>query len=190
MINRLLSIQIKHFFSRAVLRRAWWLLLALIHVAPLFESMRWMVLEGMAGGRLLSGAAIWLTFTFFVLKFLDVGFLRWRMRRASVVAFVLACALVHDDAAPAAARSAMLSEMPGAIAASVLMTGLLGSARLLPRALRRLCNWAGETLIQANACGDADMREWRGMAQLVFARPSIPRAPPAQLLHFISAMIA
>src|SRR5436190_10970984 len=83
-----------------LLRRVWWALLAMIHIAPLLGAMRTLIGEGPTGPRMVSATALSLAFAFFVLKLLDIGFLRWRMRRASFLAFALTCVLVHDDAAP------------------------------------------------------------------------------------------
>jgi len=162
-----------------MLRRAWWALLAIIHIAPLLGAMRTLIAEGPTGPRVVSTAALGLAFAFFLLKLLDVGFLRWRMRRASFLAFALTCVLVHDDAAPAAVRQAMLAELPTAIAVSVVLAGLQRTGRLIPRIVRRLAWLLRRPVASFGACGETLARQAHILARRSLVRPSIPRAPPA-----------
>ncbi|MCH7849294.1 MAG: hypothetical protein IIB53_13125, partial [Planctomycetes bacterium] len=73
-------------------RRAWWMLLILIHV-PILVSVGRSMLAQPEESKWLAFSALCLTILLFVLKLLDAPFLRFRTRRGAALAFLLVCAV-------------------------------------------------------------------------------------------------
>ncbi|MEE9293964.1 MAG: hypothetical protein V3W34_03225, partial [Phycisphaerae bacterium] len=92
-------------------RRAWWMLLILIHV-PVLGSVARSMLAHPEGGKWLAFVALCLTVLVFVLKLLDAPFLRFRTRRGAALAFLLICAVVHHEVAASEVGRELLKQTP------------------------------------------------------------------------------
>lgn len=166
---------------RAVLRRSWWGVLSLVHIAPLVSATRGLVQSGDLGSHALSALVVWLTFSFFALKFIDVRWLRWRVSRSSVLAFVIACGLAHHDGSAAQGGQALLAEAPGALAGSLLWELNARAARWLPRVLTNLWVHVSQHVRLMLASVDALLIAIGGVKRRsAIGIVAIPRAPPAR----------
>lgn len=112
--------------------RALWALLVIVHIPVLLGASR-SLLEGGGVGALVSVLALCLAVTIFVLKLFDAPFLRLPSRRASAIAFVLVCAVVHREVAVAGAAAAAAANTPAAVATWVGVEGTRRSHRWLYR---------------------------------------------------------
>lgn len=77
--------------------RLGWASLAALHVLPLCRTSAALMHQGATLPRLAVWATLVLFLAFFVLKALGVGFLRVQGRRASLIAFIVCCGLIHGD---------------------------------------------------------------------------------------------
>src|SRR4051794_33229070 len=77
--------------------RLGWASLAALHVLPLCRTSAALLHQGATLSRVAVWATLVLFLAFFVLKALGVGFLRVQGRRASLVAFIVCCGLIHGD---------------------------------------------------------------------------------------------
>ncbi|MCI0364315.1 MAG: hypothetical protein L0219_10560 [Phycisphaerales bacterium] len=163
---------------RAALRRAFWAVLALVHIAPVVGTTRALFLEGLTAPGAFKVLLLGLALAFFVLKLVDARFLRWRLGRRGTVAFVVTCALMHGDVS-ADAGNAVLAEVPAACAISVLWEGVSRAGGLVPRAIRLLSICWRSLLTLDAASGQVLARFARCLSPCVIVQPLIPRAPPA-----------
>ena len=160
----------------SVAARAWWALLVLVHLPALASAGRSVIAEP-AGSNLLMGLALLLTVSVFILKLLNVRFLRFRRHEALV--FVLACAVAHHEVAVDDGAGAIIYQTPIALATGVIIEGLFRARRVLRVARRRLACPLARCLLAARACR-ADATDALCCAQRVLlSRLAAPRAPPA-----------
>jgi hypothetical protein len=163
---------------RSIVRRAWWGLLVLIHAAPLLSATQSLVTASNIRGAVINCAVLWLACAFFVLKFLDVAFLRWRMRRSNWLTLALACALVHHDVV-ATAADRTIAQVPAAVAVSALVEGWTSRARLIPEALRFLARLLRTNIsLKHQISGLAWSCAVASVVRFQALQPSSPRAPP------------
>ncbi len=118
-------------------RLVWGSLMAL-HLAPMARLLP----DAMASGENLgSVAALLVVQTLFVLKVLDVGWLRWRSRRTTIIALLLLGLAGHGDvAAQGAEQMPMAAPVAGAVAIGAGTTVFLRRRRWLPN--WSLTNWS------------------------------------------------
>ena len=162
-------------------RRAWWMLLILIHV-PVLGSVGRSMLAHPEGGKWLAFIALCLTVLVFVLKLLDAPFLRFRTRRGAALAFLLVCAIVHHEVAASEVGREALKQTPVILAAGIVVEGLRRSRhRWQPRLREVWCH-----LIAVFGCALVVVRPWavirlaelRVTPRTLDSRVRIPRAPP------------
>lgn len=159
-------------------RRSFWLLLLLIHVAPLCSAVVILFSSGFSITAAMNLVLLLAAAAFFFLKLVDVRWLRWRSKRAAALSFVLICVLVHDGAAPQAARQALIAEFPTAVAVSVAVEALTRTRNWLPN-LRATLSRIELQLPLPVFYGAALEARANDRARLFQARLCIPRAPPA-----------
>ena len=85
-------------FCGAMLCRAFWAGASILHVGPWVGATR-SLLEQPSVAGFVAWLGVALAIIFFVLKTLDVCWLRFGSRRQFALVFVVACALVHHEAA-------------------------------------------------------------------------------------------
>lgn len=164
--------------AHLTLGRVWWTSLALLH-APIFARVSAALLTGEAdAGRMASWGALLLTLAFFALKAIDVPWLRLGSRRASAVAFLVVCGLVHGHATGRALIEKAVPE--AALAAPIVMAAAAIRFRkrlltLLDGVLRRGHAALLRSLVRVAAVA------WRlSEDEALIARShGPPRAPPA-----------
>ena len=181
MIHRWLPLSL-HLLLRSTLRRAWWAALALIHVAPLVGAMQALIAGGLKAlefSALASAAALWLALAFFTLKCFDAPFLRLRFKRSSVLAFVLVCAVAHEDLTSASASRAMLGELPTAAATTITCALLAQSVRLFPQALHHFAAALRSKLLKLYLIGLVAADHLADQLRPARLLATSPRAPPA-----------
>lgn len=167
-------------------RRAWWALLILIHI-PVLGSVGRSLLAHPERGNWLALAALCLTVLVFVLKLLDVPFLRFRTRPGAAIVFLLICALVHRELATTQAAQEVLKLAPMVLVVGVAIEGLRRSTSRLRHGIRlrlreawhRLLGARGNTLLVARSFATARLADLHIFTpQILVARACIPRAPP------------
>ena len=164
---------------RSLLGRVWWGLLVLIHVVPLQATTEKLVSGGWETTPAFNAAVLWLATALFVLKFFNVRWMRWRMHRTGAMVFILVCALVHDGIAPAAARQAMLAELPTAAAAALATEALARSSRGLARILHDLFRALQNALAHSRFATTLLVLPLHEALRRHVDHISVPRAPPA-----------
>ncbi len=162
-------------------RRAWWMLLILIHV-PVLVSVGRSMLAHPEEGKWLAFVALCLTVLVFVLKLLDAPFLRFRTRRGAALAFLLVCAVVHHEVAASEVGREVLKQTPVILAAGIVVHGFRRSLRRWQPRWREV--W--RHLIGVFGCAVVVVRPWavirlaelRVTPRTLDSRVCIPRAPP------------
>ncbi len=162
-------------------RRAWWMLLILIHV-PVLGSVGRSIFAHPEEGKWLPFVALCLTVLLFVLKLLDVRFLRFRTRRGATLAFLLVCAVVHHEVAASEVGREVLKQTPAILAAGIIVHGFRRSLRRWQPRWREV--W--RHLIGVFGCAVVVVRPWavirlaelRVTPRTLDSRVCIPRAPP------------
>ena len=129
-------------------RQVWWLLLILIHI-PVLASVGRTLLEHPEAGKWVAFVALCLTVLVFILKLLDVPFLRFRTRRGAALAFLLVCALVHREMATTQAAQEVLKVVPMAMVVGMAVEGLRQSMSRIRRGIRLPLREAWRRLIGA-----------------------------------------
>lgn len=159
------------------LGRVWWSALAALHT-PIFLRVSAGLLTGEADpARLASWLGLLLTLGFFALKAADVRFLRLGSRRASVVAFLVVCALVHEGST----GKTLIEQAPQAAALAAPLVMVAAAVRFRKRLLELLDGVVGGTRAGLSAAlvrfaeRETAERAERLMASMTHAPP---RAPP------------
>lgn len=170
------------FFRRSLpkLRRAFWILMLLLH-APALARYLWAAPnKGTDSGDFATIIGLALAFTLFMLKILDIRWLRFSTDRRAVFALVLAAALAHvnllrfsDEVVAHPTQPLLLSNI---LIASSLITvrrflrnslGWFGRPTPTPKAIHVSCRWR-------EPAGQSLSPQW-------LAHPfASPRAPPAR----------
>ncbi|MCH8315772.1 MAG: hypothetical protein IIA64_07350 [Planctomycetes bacterium] len=162
-------------------RRAWWMLLILIHV-PVLVSVGRSMLAHPEEGKWLPFVALCLTVLVFVLKLLDAPFLRFRTRRGAALAFLLVCAVVHHEVAASEVGRELLKQTPVILVAGIVVHGFRRSlGRWQPRwreVWRHLIGVFGCAVVVAPPWTVIRLAELRVTPRTVDSRVCIPRAPP------------
>lgn len=160
----------------AIARSLWWGGLILMHV-PVLLSIGRSVLDRPATAGVLAWSVLCLTVFLFVLKLLDVRFLRFRTRRTAVVAFVLACALVHHEVVASDAGQAVIRQTPAVLVTGLLIEGLR-RAHLKLRGAWRFMAVAGRRDLLSARVLEAVAQTLRVPQPAFVWHLGAPRAPP------------
>ncbi|UCC31903.1 MAG: hypothetical protein JSU86_06420 [Phycisphaerales bacterium] len=123
------------------LNRGFWLLMLLAHAPALFSAWRCCLADGLQldllGGCLVLTASM----VFFVLKLRDIGWLRFRTDRRSLLALGLVVALIHLDCL----RPGLRTEVASKCAVVLVTTAVVVAVPRLTRLLRSACGQRGTT---------------------------------------------
>jgi hypothetical protein len=160
----------------AHLPRASWILLCLIHTPILMAVVIAIAADGPDRARLLSAAAMLIAQGLFLLKALDVRWLRLAAGWQTLIAATVITAIVHGDAMLARAGA-------GASPATIAVTSIAAAGGLL----RHGRQWigAGRRLLQILMATPHRLRRVLAAAPAVAVSagapplsPAVPRAPP------------
>lgn len=165
--------------------RVFWLLLLAVHI-PALLAVGGSVVRGEDAFSIVSIVGLALTVAFFVLKCLDVAFLRLRGPGAKI-AFLLVCAVVHREAVTSPIARQIIDGSPMVLVAGAAAVG--SSRRLRQRVRGRVQRWArsiviaiqrliGQTeMVLRSVVGFVRQTRWRtGMALYRVGEPT--RGPP------------
>lgn len=164
--------------TRAKFLRALWLLMLAVHIPVLLRC-----LWGRSGAvsqdhNIVALAGLLLACVFFVLKILDLPWLRFKTDRRSLVTLALAMALVHVNLMRYSG-DVLADQMQPLVVANILMVTNLASVRgIMRRALARLRRPEHTTKVEAAQTGHALPTTNQLLPQFSFFAPTIPRAPP------------
>ncbi len=161
----------------AIARSIWWGGLILVHV-PVLLSIGRSVLDRSATAEVLAWWVLCLTVFLFVLKLLDVRFLRFRTRRTAVVAFILGCALVHNGVVTSDAGQAVIKQTPALLATGLLIEGLRRAHLKLRGGWRLMAAAGGRDLLSARV-HKVVVQTLRVPQPAFVWHLGAPRAPPA-----------
>ncbi len=169
----------------SVLRRAWWGGLLAIHIHPLLSTLQALLLEEFSFGRSLAVGALLALSTFFVLKIIDVRFLRSKTRREVLIAFWIITAMVHSNAAAGAIEVAAIAPTPVAVlaATAVVAAGALRSRRIRQRLRTLILTFtrqlaAQQTRFVLQRLNSNLMDALRMRLRLICTLLAAPRGPP------------
>ncbi len=164
--------------TRVKVLRALWLVMIAVHVPVLLKC-----LWGQSGPpsqdcNIIAVVGLLLACVFFVLKILDLPWLRFKTDRRSLFALALSVALVHVNLMRYSG-DVLADPVQSLVIANILMvTNLAGVRRAIRRALSRLRQpkhtMKVEAVYIARTIPTAD---WL-LPQFSFFAPTIPRAPP------------
>ena len=164
--------------TRAKLLRALWLLMFAVHIPALLKCLGGQSSPVSPDHNIVAVVGLLLACVFFVLKILDLPWLRFKTDRRSLFTLALAMALVHVNLMRYS-DDVLADPMQSLVIANILMvTNLVGVRRAIRRALDQL-RWPEHTtnvkaVHSARTIPTAD----RLLPQFSFFAPTIPRAPP------------
>ena len=163
--------------SPAVIRCLWALMIAL-HVPALIATWVAFVRGGEDPGHLGSLVALGAAILFFVLKVIDVEFLRFRVNRRTLLVMVPAVALMHWEAVGTRLQLEGTTEGIPIIATAVFATGFHRVQKLISTVL----SGPGARRSRAKDANSLSITVWDAAFApnlgLVTNRPRVPRAPP------------
>lgn len=158
-------------------RRLWWALLIAIHIPILANVVRTLFI-GNERGSWLAFIVLSLTVLLFVLKFIDVRFLRIRTHRNGVMVFIVACLFVHHEVEVSQVTREVLQQAPMVLALGAVALGARAARRHLRDLWRDLNSTYARQLVASHLCG-AVVADPPPIAWWLFnSRLAIPRAPP------------
>lgn len=120
----------------SIASRAWWAMLVLIHLPALGRVGYNVVHAPASSSQLIGMGGLALTVGFFVLKLIDVRFLRLGGPKGTVPAFILACAVVHHDTASTEVGRAAIGQVPAVLVTVLVVEALCRSDTLWRRVQR------------------------------------------------------
>ena len=164
--------------TRARLLRALWLLMLAVHIPAVLKS-----LVGQSGPvspehNFVAFVGLLLACVFFVLKFLDLPWLRFKTDRRSLFTLALTVALVHVNLMRPSGDVLADPVQPLVIAHVLMVTNLAGVRGIMRRALARLRRPEYATKVKAAPLRRTVPTVDRLVPQFSFFAPTIPRAPP------------
>ncbi len=160
----------------AIARSLWWGGLILVHV-PVLLSIGRSVLDRPATAEVLTWSVLCLTEFLFVLKLLDVRFLRFRTRRGAVISFLLVCAIAHHEVAVSEVAQGIVEQTPAVLLTGALVEGLR-RAHLRLRGAWRLMAAAGRRDLLSARVHEAVAQTLRVPQPAFVWHLGAPRAPP------------
>ena len=164
--------------TRAKLLRALWLLMLAVHVPAVLKC-----LWGQSGPvsqehNIVAGVGLLLACVFFVLKILDLPWLRFKTDRRSLFTLALTVALVHVNLMRYSGDVRADPVQPLVIAHILMVTNLASAQGIMRRALARLRQPRYATKVEAAPPRRTILTVGRLLPQFSFSAPTIPRAPP------------
>lgn len=157
--------------------RLWWALLIVIHIPILANVGRTLVL-GSESGIWLAFFALILTVLFFVLKLIDVRFLRIRSHRNGVMVFIVACLFMHHEVMASEVTHEVLQQAPMIMVIGAVVAGARITRKQFRNLLHDLNSAFAQQLVFTHLQGTVvtespPIARWFNISRL-----AIPRAPP------------
>lgn len=157
--------------------RLWWALLIAIHI-PILANVARTLFMGNEPGSWLAFVALLLTVCLFVLKFIDVQFLRFRSHRNGVLVFIVACLFMHHEVTASEVSREVLQQAPMILALGAFVVGARAARHHLRDLWRDLNTIFARRLIVAHPSGSVVTQPHTSLKWLTNSRSAIPRAPP------------
>lgn len=155
----------------------WWGLLIAIHI-PILANVGRTLFLGNERGSWLAFIALSLTVALFVLKFIDVRFLRIRSRQNGVIVFIVACLFMHHEVAASEVTREVLQQAPMVLAIAAIAVGVRTARRQLRDLWRDLNTTFARQLIATHPHGAVVAEPHTVVRWFITSRLAIPRAPP------------
>lgn len=167
----------KHGRGSSLWSRCFWLLMCVAHAPALASVFEAGVKDGMMSGPLGGCIALTACMVFFVLKTLDVPFLRLNLDRRALAIMVLAVGLVHHDCLGPTVDTATVVNCVAIVAtASLVAPALAARARLLAP-VRTSCSTISPVLI-GRRTGNNCLDETQPCCWVLALRLFSMRGPP------------
>jgi len=164
--------------TRAKLLRALWLLMFAVHIPALLKCLGGQSSPVSPDHNIVAVVGLLLACVFFVLKILDLPWLRFKTDRRSLFTLALAMALVHVNLMRYS-DDVLADPVQPLVIANILMVTNLASVRgIMRRALTRLRRPGHTTKVEAAHTANTLPTADRLLPQFSFFAPTIPRAPP------------
>ena len=166
--------------TRARFLRAVWLLMLAVHIPALLRCL-WGQSSPVSQDHnivIVAVVGLLLACVFFVLKILDLPWLRFKTDRRSLFTLALSVALVHVNLMRYSGDVLADPVQPLVIANILMVTNLASVRRAMRRALARLRRPEHATKVKAAPTEYAIPTIDRLPPQFSFFTPTIPRAPP------------
>lgn len=163
----------------SILSRCFWLLMCLAHAPAIVSVWEAYVQGGTTSNPLVGCTAVTACMLFFVLKILDVPFLRLNLDRRALVVVVLAVGLIHYDCLGSAADSAAVANCVAIIATTSLAGGLILLARARGHAPQRHARSSVAPILLGRFTGNNLLDETRPCCWVLALGLFRLRAPPA-----------
>ncbi len=164
--------------TRAKLVRALWLLMLAVHIPVLLRCLWGQSSLASQDQNIIAVVGLLLACGFFVLKILDLPWLRFKTDRRSLFALALAVALVHVNLMRYSGDVLADPVQPLVIANILMVTNLTSVRGAMRRALARLRRPEHTTEVEAAHTANTIPAADRLLPQFSFFAPTIPRAPP------------
>ena len=164
--------------TRARFLRALWLLMLAVHVPVLLRCLWGRSSAVSQDHNIVALAGLLLACVFFVLKILDLPWLRFKTDRRSLVTLALAMALVHANLMRYSGDVIADPVQPLVIAHILMVTNLVSVRRALRRTLARLGRAEHTTKAELAHTANTIATTNRLLPQFSPFAPTIPRAPP------------
>ncbi len=164
--------------TRAKLLRALWLLMLAGHVPAVLKCL-WSQSDPVSQEHnIVAGVGLLLACVFFVLKILDLPWLRFKTDRRSLFTLAMTVALVHVSLMRYSGDVRADPVQPLVIAHILMVTNLASVRGIMRRALARLRRPDHATKVEPAPPGRTIPTVCRLLPQFSFSAPTIPRAPP------------
>ena len=172
------SISHSHPFANA-LNRGFWVLMLFAHAPALISAWRCCLAEGLQLDMLGGCVVLTASMVFFVLKLRDIGWLRFRTDRRSLLALGLVVALIHLDCLQPGLRTEVASKCAVVLVTTAIVVAIPRMIRLLragcaERGTTRRCRLSDGRFLDKTWLDTSQPRCWV-LARNLFRL----RAPPA-----------
>ncbi len=164
--------------TRARFLRALWLLMLTVHDPPLLRSLWGQTRSVSQEHDIVAVVGLLLACVFFVLKTLDLPWLRFKTDGRSLITLALAVALVHVNLMRYSGDVLADPVQPLVIANILVVTNLASVRGIMRGALARLRRPGHTTKVEAAHTANTIPTADRLLPQFSFFAPTIPRAPP------------
>lgn len=158
-------------------RRSLWALLTIIHL-PILVNVAKSLFFGSETGSWLAFISLILTIWIFILKFIDVRFLRFQARRSGALVFILACLFVHHEVIASEAAREVMQQAPMVLVLGAVAIGARAMRRQLRDLWRDMAGVFSRRLIVANQYGTVIIEPPCTTRWLICSLLTGPRAPP------------
>ncbi len=164
--------------TRAKLPRALWLLMLAVHIPAVLKCLWGQASQVSQDHNIVAVVGLLLACVFFVLKILDLPWLRFKTDRRSLFSLALSVALVHVNLMHYAGDVSADPVRPLVVANMLMVANLVSVRGAMRRALARLRLAGDTTTVEATPSRPTTPTDDRVPPQFSFFAPAIPRAPP------------